>query len=110
MVVGSFTVGAVVFTVVVGCSWVCHYQQLLDVTLEEKKWKRSMSAEATVNFTLLEIDKVQFFQVWQRERSLRNCNNGDISQIHKSCGQYRILSTLLELGTKQDTVSDSIQI
>ncbi len=51
MVIGGFTVRAVVFTVVIGCPGVCHYQQLLDVTLEEKK-KSSMSAEAmSTNFT-----------------------------------------------------------
>lgn len=36
LVVGSFTVRAVVFTVVVGCPGVCHYQQLLDVSLKRK--------------------------------------------------------------------------
>lgn len=57
MVVGAgFTVGAVVFTVVIGCSGVCHYQQLLDVTLvEEKKKKSNMSAEATTNFTAYRV-------------------------------------------------------
>lgn len=34
LVVGRLTVRAVVFTVVVGCPGVCHYQQLLDVSLE----------------------------------------------------------------------------
>lgn len=34
MVVGSLTVRAVVFTVVIGCPGVCHYQQLLDVSLQ----------------------------------------------------------------------------
>lgn len=33
--VGSVTVGAVVFTVVVRCFGISHYQQLLDVTLQE---------------------------------------------------------------------------
>lgn len=62
MVVGSFTVRAVVFTVVIGCSGVCHYQQLLDVTLEEKKkWKSSMSAEATINFTPMGLELGSIF-------------------------------------------------
>lgn len=34
LVAGSFTVRAVVFTVVVGCPGVCHYQKLLDVALK----------------------------------------------------------------------------
>lgn len=34
MVVGCLTVRAVVFTVVIGCPGVCHYQQLLDVSLQ----------------------------------------------------------------------------
>lgn len=46
MVVGSFTVGAVVFTVVIGCPGVCHYQQLLDVTLYKyKKEKKKRGRE-----------------------------------------------------------------
>lgn len=45
MVVGGFTVRAVVFTVVMGCSGVCHYQQLLDVTLEEKKKKKKATCQ-----------------------------------------------------------------
>lgn len=40
MVVGSFTVRAVVFTVVISSPGVCHYQQLLDVTLEGKKGEK----------------------------------------------------------------------
>lgn len=35
--VGGFTVRAVVFTVVKGRPGVCHYQQLLDVALEEEE-------------------------------------------------------------------------
>lgn len=34
LVVERLTVRAVVFTVVIGCPGVCHYQQLLDVSLE----------------------------------------------------------------------------
>lgn len=37
MVVGRLTVRAVVFTVVIGCPGVCHYQQLLDVSLQRRK-------------------------------------------------------------------------
>ena len=35
LVVGSVTVGAVVFTVVIGCSGIGHNQKLLDVTLRK---------------------------------------------------------------------------
>lgn len=59
MVVGSFTVRAVVFTVVISSPGVCHYQQLLDVTLEGKKEKRkegSTSVEATTGFTPLRLN------------------------------------------------------
>lgn len=62
MVVGSFTVRAVVFTVVIGRPGVCHYQQLLDVTLEEKKKRKSsMSVEATTNFTPLSLELGSIF-------------------------------------------------
>lgn len=46
MVVGSFTVGAVVFTVVIGCPGVCHYQQLLDVTLYKYKKEKKKRGRA----------------------------------------------------------------
>lgn len=39
-VVGGFTVGAVMFTVVIGGPGVCHDQQLLDVTLDHDKDKQ----------------------------------------------------------------------
>lgn len=45
VVVGGFTVGAVVFTVVVGRPGVCHYQQLLDVALEGEERRSSMSTD-----------------------------------------------------------------
>ncbi|TNN88412.1 hypothetical protein EYF80_001194 [Liparis tanakae] len=51
VVVGGFTVRAVVFTVIVGCSGVCHDQQLLDVTLEQKKRSMSATEAMSTNFT-----------------------------------------------------------
>lgn len=50
LVVGSFTVRAVVFTVVVGCPGVCHNQQLLDVSLKRKvhAWKWGSSTVSAV--------------------------------------------------------------
>lgn len=62
MVVGGFTVRAVVFTVVEGCPGVCHYQQLLDVTLEEvkKENKSRLSAETTKYFTVMNWEVKRF--------------------------------------------------
>lgn len=62
VVVGGFTVRAVVFTVVIGCSGVFQYQQLLDVTLEEEGEENSLSAEYTV--TVNSHVKVFFYPQW----------------------------------------------
>lgn len=59
---GSFTVGAVTFTVVIGFPGVCHYQQLLDASLEEKqKRKSSMSTEAKRHLTPVILNWEAFF-------------------------------------------------